>query len=150
MFGLSQKNCPNTTNTCTSYGDFSVTRVFFQKQIEMILYTFRTVVCVTILLLIFAEGGISESLTIPDKNRQEAQRLYHQVVQEYKKRVALDDPDAQWWYNLAKPFGKIAYLNAPAFPQAIIEFKELIRLKPHIFVAQQGLKLAQLIQKKQD
>lgn len=109
------------------------------------MYILRIVFCVVTLLLLVTDKGFSENLITLDKSRSEARQLYHLVVKEYKKRATLEDPDAQWWYNLAKPFGKIAYLNSTVLPQAIIEFEELIRQKPNILMAQRGLKVAQLM-----
>ncbi|CCQ91125.1 exported hypothetical protein [Nitrospina gracilis 3/211] len=76
--------------------------------------------------------------------QQEARALYHRVVKIYKQKKQIESPDAQWWYELAKACGLLAYRDPTSLTQALAKFEQLLKQKPDVEEAKDGLRLAEL------
>ncbi|MGP0567143.1 MULTISPECIES: hypothetical protein [unclassified Nitrospina] len=77
--------------------------------------------------------------------RKEARALYHRVVAIYKQKKQMESPDTAWWYELAKACGLLAYRDPVPLTQAIAKFEQLLKQKPNVEEAREGLRLAERI-----
>ena len=71
-----------------------------------------------------------------------ARRKYHELVVLYKSKQSYEKYKAQKYYNLSKPFGKIAYREKKQYLIAIKELKSIVKLYPEFGIAHFGLALS--------
>ena len=67
---------------------------------------------------------------------------YHELVVLYKSKKGYEKYKAQKYYNLSKPFGKIAYREKKQYLIAIKELKSIVKLYPKFGIAHFGLALS--------
>ena len=71
-----------------------------------------------------------------------ARRKYHELVVLYKRKKSYERNKAKIYYNLSKPFGKIAYREKKQYLIAIKELKSIVKLYPKFGIAHFGLALS--------
>ena len=71
-----------------------------------------------------------------------ARRKYHELVVLYKSNKSYERNKAKIYYNLSKPFGKIAYREKKQYFIAIKELKSILKLYPKFGIAHFGLALS--------
>ena len=67
---------------------------------------------------------------------------YHELVAIYKSKNGYEKYKGQRYYNLSKPFGKIAYREKKQYLIAIKELKSIVKLYPKFGIAHFGLALS--------
>ena len=67
---------------------------------------------------------------------------YHELVAIYKSKNGYEKYKGQRYYNLSKPFGKIAYREKKQYYIAIKELKSILKLYPKLGIDHFGLALS--------